>query len=160
MHHSANLVGGADWYPVRSATLPQRTSGSYISGLRESMTYRLAVQIYRTHFDPPDGACPQCGLPVPCPPRRHAAAVIEAAGEDPRRYDAWPFGGRHRGVDADPEDGLPSRGHSTMVDHPPLTWHAVRPGGLYQARRRFVDSNGAEPMDYPVVHDSRVRTAG
>jgi hypothetical protein len=65
-----------------------------IAGLRESLTYRLAVQVYRDH-DPGDGRCARCGFAAPCRPRGHAATVIRAAGDDPRRYDPPPVRGRH-----------------------------------------------------------------
>jgi hypothetical protein len=92
----ANL-GSADWYTFRPALrrddpVPRRV----ISGLRDSMTYRLAVQVYQRHHDPGDGVCRWCGLSAPCTPRGHAASVIQAAGDDPHRYDPPPAGGRHQ----------------------------------------------------------------
>src|SRR6266540_5654819 len=59
-----------------------------ISSLRGSVTHQLAVEVYLRHCDAGAGACAGCGGRVPCPARRHAAPVIEAAGEDPRWYDA------------------------------------------------------------------------
>lgn len=61
---------------------------SLISSLPGSVTYQLAVEVYLRHCDAGVGTCAGCGGRVPCPARRHAAPVIEAAGEDPRWYDA------------------------------------------------------------------------
>ncbi len=112
MNLPANL-GSADWYTYRPTLSPDDPSLSYrwqsdagrdkvISGLRDSMTYRLAVQVYQGHHDPGDGRCRRCGLSAPCIPRGHAASVIQAAGDDPGRYDAQPPGGRHRHADGAP----------------------------------------------------------
>ncbi len=59
-----------------------------ISSLPGSVTHQLAVEVYLRHHDAGAGACAECGGRAPCPARRHAAPVIEAAGEDPRWYDA------------------------------------------------------------------------
>ncbi len=59
-----------------------------ISSLPGSVTHRLAAEVYLRHCDAGAGACAGCGGRVPCPARRHATPVIEAAGEDPRWYDA------------------------------------------------------------------------
>ncbi len=59
-----------------------------ISSLPGSVTHHLAVEVYLRHCDAGAGACAGCGGRVPCPARRNAAPVIEAAGEDPRWYDA------------------------------------------------------------------------
>jgi hypothetical protein len=96
-------------------------SEEYIDGLRDSMTYRLAVQMYRQHHDPPDGVCHRCDRPAPCPPRRHAAAVIEAAGDDPRRYDVAPPAGRHR------HDSASDLAGPSPPDDPPI-WYGIRLG--------------------------------
>jgi hypothetical protein len=85
-----------------------------IAGLRESLVFRLAVQLYQRH-GPREGACPRCGRAAPCPSRCHAAAVIEAAGEDPGRYD----------VAARLDAGEPS-----IDDDLPPVWYGARlPGG-------------------------------
>jgi hypothetical protein len=91
------LSRAADW------TAGQYVAGQYvagqhtvISGLRDSMTYRLAVQVYQSHSDLGTGGCPRCGAAAPCRPREHAATVIQAAGDDPRWYDTQMASGRHR----------------------------------------------------------------
>jgi ATP-binding cassette, subfamily B, multidrug efflux pump len=59
-----------------------------ITSLSGSNTHRLAVMNYRRHHDRGDGGCAWCSRTSPCPARLHAAAVIEAAGEDPHWYEA------------------------------------------------------------------------
>jgi uncharacterized MAPEG superfamily protein len=60
------------------------------------------VATYQRHRGCADRLCGSCGCPWPCPPRIHAAEVIEAAevvgaaNEDPRRYN-------HRSSHARPE---------------------------------------------------------
>lgn len=54
-----------------------------IPGLRGTATHGLAVVIYQSHDDDGSGFCARCGDRAPCAPRRHAASVIRAAGEDP-----------------------------------------------------------------------------
>jgi|SRR2546429_5273723 len=71
-----------------------------ISSLPGSVTHRLAVEVYLRHSDAGAGACAECGGRVPCPPRRHAAQVIEAAGEDPRWYDTQASAGQPGAADA------------------------------------------------------------
>lgn len=71
--------------------------------------HRTAVEIFRWHPDSGNGVCIRCGDRSPCYARYHAAEVIVAAGEDPRRYDTaqsppgvqgLPMGGRAQRVDA------------------------------------------------------------
>lgn len=97
--------------------------GTPIPGLRGTPTHALAVVIYQGHDDDGSGFCAQCGDRAPCEPRRHAASVIRAAGEDPLRYDrslprespvsavpdhaGYRVGGR--GIPIDPADFLYSR---------------------------------------------------
>ncbi|HEY3501696.1 MAG TPA: hypothetical protein VGN37_02780 [Actinocatenispora sp.] len=54
--------------------------------------YRMAVDVYRRHRPGVTGRCAACGR-VGCSARRHAAAVLAALGDDPRRYGVAPFGG-------------------------------------------------------------------
>lgn len=61
--------------------------GTPIPGLRGTPTHVLAVVIYQGHQDDGSGFCARCGDHAPCGPRRHAASVIRAAGEDPLGYD-------------------------------------------------------------------------
>ncbi len=85
-----------------------------IPGLRESLTFAVAVSVYQRHPGTGTGVCAGCGQRAPCPARRNAASVIVAAGDDPRRYDAgapgepasppytgYRVGGRSRRVDED-----------------------------------------------------------
>lgn len=57
-----------------------------IPTLRGTLTHSTAVELYQGHHGDA-GACVRCGERAPCPARSHAASVIAAAGEDPRRYD-------------------------------------------------------------------------
>jgi hypothetical protein len=127
----AKLVGGADRYPghpaapssdTRLSTPPDREAGrsKVISGLRDSMTYRLAVLVYKGHT-PGSGVCLRCGHVAPCTPRGHAAAVIQAAGDDPRWYDNQLLPGRHRHADTMPTDGPQRRDRRPRTDDPPPT---------------------------------------
>jgi hypothetical protein len=50
--------------------------------------HKLCVDLYQRHRPSGSGVCLACGAPVPCRPRCNAAKVIQAAGEDPARYDA------------------------------------------------------------------------
>jgi len=68
-------------------------AGSVIPGLRGSPTHRLSAEVYQRHHDVGTSTCAVCRQRTPCPARRHAAWVILAAGEDPRRYDARPHQG-------------------------------------------------------------------
>lgn len=61
-----------------------------ISTLPGSGTYKLSVEVYLRHREAEKGSCGACGRVAPCPAQRHAAAVIEAAGEDPHWYDERP----------------------------------------------------------------------
>jgi hypothetical protein len=58
-----------------------------IPALRGSTLHMTCVETYQRHRHDATGQCNSCHYPWPCPPRVHAAGVIEAAGEDPRRYD-------------------------------------------------------------------------
>jgi hypothetical protein len=110
---------GADSYPDRPVVPPHDT---VIVGLRDSMTYLLAVQLYQGHR-PQGGVCSRCGHSAPCTPRRNAAGVIEAAGEDPRRYDAAPPSTHHRYADTAPADRLPPWDHPFLTgDLQPTPW--------------------------------------
>lgn len=60
-----------------------------IPTLPGSTTHEAAIALYRAHRDGGTNACVRCGR-TPCPVRAHAAQVITAAGEDPRRYDGPP----------------------------------------------------------------------
>ena len=61
-----------------------------IPTLPGSATHQLAVLVFQDHQYADRGVCVRCGEPVPCAVRRHAASVIVAAGEDPRRYNQRP----------------------------------------------------------------------
>ncbi len=63
-------------------------TGEEIPGLRESVLYETSIATYQRHHGGEAGRCERCGCLWPCPPRCHAAGVIAAAGEDPRRHDA------------------------------------------------------------------------
>jgi hypothetical protein len=58
-----------------------------IPGLRGSITHRMSTELYQRHRDTGNGTCCACGYRTPCPARRHAMAVIYAAGENPVEYD-------------------------------------------------------------------------
>ena len=58
---------------------------TYIQGLRGTPTHHLSVVVFKRHRDPGTGFCARCGNRAPCAANRHAALVIAAAGEDPRR---------------------------------------------------------------------------
>src|SRR6266545_4230458 len=58
-----------------------------IPGLRDSLTYQTAAELYQRHRDGGAGTCRTCGDSTPCPSQRHATFVIIAAGEDLRSYD-------------------------------------------------------------------------
>jgi len=58
-----------------------------IPSLFGSPTHEVAIALYLGHHDGPGGTCARCGQRAPCLVRAHAARVITAAGEDPRRYD-------------------------------------------------------------------------
>ena len=58
-----------------------------IPGLHGTPTHELAVVIYQGHRDDGSGFCFRCRDRAPCESRRHAAAVITTAGEDPLWYD-------------------------------------------------------------------------
>jgi hypothetical protein len=51
-----------------------------------SVLHRTCVELYRGHVDDEAGLCRRCRVPR-CPTRVFAARAIEAAGDDPRRYD-------------------------------------------------------------------------
>lgn len=88
-----------------------------IPGLHGTPTHALAVVVYQGHSDAGSPWCGRCGDRAPCGPRRHAATVIGAAGENPRWYDGttpaapdhagYRVGGRVRPID--PEGSLYSR---------------------------------------------------
>ena|SRR6266536_250789 len=59
-----------------------------ISGLRGSTLFETCVETYRRHSGEQIGLCACCQQPSPCPSRLHAAGLVEAAGDDPHRYDA------------------------------------------------------------------------
>lgn len=69
------------------ANLPSATGcAALIRGLRGSRAHQLAVEVFlRDHHDG-CGRCRRCDRPAPCIARRHAEAVIMAAGEDPASY--------------------------------------------------------------------------
>jgi hypothetical protein len=82
-----------------------------ISSLPGSVTHQLGVEVYLRHDDAAigTGTCALCGHRTPCPARRHATSVIEAAGEDPRRYDPRASVGPVRNAGSPrAEDGRPS----------------------------------------------------
>jgi len=56
------------------------------SGLRESLTFGIAVQVYRRHRLDAGGRCVFCGHDR-CRARLAGAKVIRAAGEDPAVYN-------------------------------------------------------------------------
>ena len=48
-----------------------------------STTHALAVEVYQRHHAGATGRCERCGDRAPCPPRRYAASVLHAAGNQP-----------------------------------------------------------------------------
>lgn len=78
-----------------------------IPGMSGSVLHRTCVELYRSHAEDDRGVCRRCQVPR-CPTRAFAARAIEAAGDDPRRYDlpnedrdlrtGEPFGYRLGGV--------------------------------------------------------------
>jgi hypothetical protein len=122
---------------VRYAADPGAGRHSVISGLRDSMTYKLAVHVYQGHHDPGSGVCVRCGHSAPCPPRGRAAAVIVAAGDDPRQYDAQPPGGPYRYASATPAHRPQLRRRVPMVDGLRPTGYGYPLGGRHQARGRY-----------------------
>lgn len=71
-----------------------------IPTLPGSELHRLCVEVYLRHHDIGAGICTQCRQRAPCLPRRHAASVVMASGEDPRRYDAQAATATGRSADA------------------------------------------------------------
>jgi len=65
---------------------PRPTMAAVIPG---SVLHSTCVETYRRHREH-DGRCVECHWPTPCQSREFAARVIEAAGEDPDRYDRMP----------------------------------------------------------------------
>jgi hypothetical protein len=55
-----------------------------IPGLLNTPTFDLSVTVHSHHRDTEGGICGACGRRSPCPARCSAAAVIVAAGADPR----------------------------------------------------------------------------
>jgi hypothetical protein len=63
-----------------------------IPGLRGSVLHIQCTEVYRRHQANGAGWCLTCGQPMPCLPRRHAAAVLLAAGDDiPEAEDILPL---------------------------------------------------------------------
>jgi hypothetical protein len=58
-----------------------------IPTLHGSPVHMTAVALYGKHYGDVVGLCVRCGERSPCSTRAHAASVITAAGDDPRRYD-------------------------------------------------------------------------
>jgi hypothetical protein len=58
-----------------------------IPSLRGSLLHGTCVEIYQRHRGDATGLCDWCGYAWPCPPRIHAAEVIETVGKDFCRYD-------------------------------------------------------------------------
>lgn len=58
-----------------------------IPTLHGSPLHVTAVALYGKHYSDAIGLCVRCGERSPCSTRTHAASVITAAGDDPRRYD-------------------------------------------------------------------------
>jgi hypothetical protein len=80
--------------PARRHPVSRRTDAELvIPGLQGSPTHQLSAEVYQRHHDIGTGLCTVCGQRTPCPARRRAASVIQAAGEDPRWYDARPYQG-------------------------------------------------------------------
>ena len=65
---------------------PMRAPRGVIPGMSGSVLHRTCVELYRRHADDDTGLCRRCQVPR-CPTRSFAARAIEAAGDDPRRYD-------------------------------------------------------------------------
>ena len=68
------------------------SSLALVAALHGSSTHRLSVDVFLRHRDNGRGMCILCGCRVPCPAGWRAAAVIQAAGEDPRCYASLPAG--------------------------------------------------------------------
>jgi hypothetical protein len=64
-----------------------RPSRGVIPGMSGSVLHRTCIELYRSHAEDDRGNCRRCQVPR-CPTRSFAARAIEAAGDDPRRYDA------------------------------------------------------------------------
>jgi hypothetical protein len=78
----------AGWLPLPGP--PRRSEparAAVIPSLRGTALHQAGADLYRRHRGGPDGLCGWCGRPSPCSSRVLGASVIEAAGEDPRRYD-------------------------------------------------------------------------
>ncbi len=78
--------------PVVEPDYPPAKMHEAITGLRGSITHHLSIEAYQRHVDKGDRTCAWCGRRTPCMSRLDAAAVIEAAGEDPHQYDPRPDG--------------------------------------------------------------------
>jgi hypothetical protein len=65
--------------------------GRVIACLRGSVLLETCVATYRRHAVDHDGLCRWCRCAWPCAPHRFATTVIQAAGEDPRRYEGAPM---------------------------------------------------------------------
>src|SRR6266536_3040493 len=88
---SSNMRGhprSGSWPAFAGLDRRRQPMEALISSLPGSVTHQLAVEVYLRHCDAGAGACAVCGGLVLYPASRHAAPVIEAAGEDPRWYDA------------------------------------------------------------------------
>ena len=51
-------------------------------------THKTGIEIFQRHVHNGRGACAYCGQRFPCCPHASALQVLQAAGDDPRRYDA------------------------------------------------------------------------
>ena len=77
-------------YSAGQTGWPVETTGGtvLVSKLRGSQMHKVCIDLYQRHRPSGSGICLSCEAPVPCRPRCNAAKVIQAAGEDPARYDA------------------------------------------------------------------------
>ncbi len=93
---SSNMRGlprSESWPAFAGLDRRRQPMEALISSLPGSVTHQLAVEVYLRHCDAGAGACAGCGGRVPCPARRHAAPVIEAAGAGGRGVSARSAGG-------------------------------------------------------------------
>lgn len=58
-----------------------------IPNFHGTTTHRTGAEIFQRHTHNSHGACAYCGQRFPCYPHASALQVLQAAGDDPRRYD-------------------------------------------------------------------------
>ena len=98
-----------------------------IRTLLGSALHRTNVELYQRHDEAQDGSgrCVTCRQPTPCLPRRHAAAVILAAGEPPQAYDRQAPPAHHPGRIPPPVPDPCRPRYPPPSSHPPLATSGV-----------------------------------